>query len=90
MVRFIWDRDKELINIIKHGVDFKTAQIAFQDPKRKIYTDWKHAFQEERYICVAEVEGRILTVRFTHREGKIRIFGAGFWRKGKVYYEKED
>lgn len=29
-----------------------------------------------------------MTVRFTYRERRIRIFGAGYWRKGKRIYEK--
>lgn len=29
-----------------------------------------------------------MTVRFTYREGRIRIFGAGYWRKGKSVYEQ--
>ena len=32
----------------------------------------------------------IMTVRFTYREGVIRIFGAGYWRKGKRIYEQEN
>ena len=32
----------------------------------------------------------MLTVRFTYRTSKIRIIGAGFWRKGKNIYEKEN
>jgi hypothetical protein len=39
---------------------------------------------------VGKVNNRIITVRFTYREGKIRIIGAGYWRKGKKYYEKKD
>jgi hypothetical protein len=31
-----------------------------------------------------------LTVRFTYRRGLIRIFGAGYWRKGKQIYEREN
>ena len=87
---FAWDEEKELINIKKHGIDFLTAAKAFKDPKRKIYIDSKHTKDEERYFCIGEVEGKILTVRFTYREGKIRIYGAGLWRKGKWYYEKEN
>ena len=30
------------------------------------------------------VSGEIMTVRFTCRENKIRIIGAGYWRKGKL------
>lgn len=33
--------------------------------------------------------GGILTVRFTYREGVIRIIGAGYWQKGKVTYDQE-
>ena len=32
----------------------------------------------------------ILTVRFTYRDDVIRIFGAGYWRKGKQIYEREN
>jgi hypothetical protein len=31
-----------------------------------------------------------LTVRFTYRQGVIRIFGAGYWRRGKQLYEREN
>ena len=41
-------------------------------------------------FCFGEVEGGILTVRFTYRGGVIRIFGAGYWRKGKAIYEREN
>ncbi len=87
---FVWDSGKELANIQKHGVDFKTACRAFKDAERKIYIDSKHSKSEERLFCIGKVEGQILTVRFTYREGKIRIFGAGYWRRGKDYYEKEN
>jgi uncharacterized DUF497 family protein len=87
---FVWDQEKELSNIHKHRVDFTTAALAFKDEKRKIYIDSKHAEREERYFCIGKVEGKILTVRFTYRAGKIRIFGAGYWREGEQYYEKKD
>jgi len=85
---FIWDAKKEFINIQKHGVDFLTAAKAFQDPKRKIFTDSKHSQQEPRYFCIGKVDTKILTVRFTYRANTIRIIGAGYWRKGAYYYEK--
>jgi len=55
---FIWSRDKELINIHKHGVDFVTASHAFKDSKRKIYIDSKHAKEEDRLFCIGKVEAR--------------------------------
>ena len=86
---FVWGIEKELTNIKKHGVDFYAAAKTFRDPKRKIYIDSKHSEKEERYFCIGESGGRILTVRFTYRSGIIRIFGAGYWRKGARYYEKD-
>lgn len=87
---FVWDEEKESANIRKHKVDFITASKAFKDAKRKIYIDSKHAEKEERFFCIGKVGNKILTVRFTYREGKIRIFGAGYWGKGRDYYEKKD
>lgn len=86
---FIWDYGKEIANIKKHGVDFITAAKAFKDTRRKIYIDSKHSKREERFFCIGKVEDKVLTVRFTYCGGKIRIFGAGYWRKGKHYYEKK-
>lgn len=86
---FVWDTDKEKDNIEKHGVDFTTAIKAFLDVKRRVYKDSKHSIQEERFFCVGTVGDRIITVRFTERNKQIRIFGAGYWRKGRIYYEKE-
>ena len=84
---FVWDARKETANIRKHGIDFETAAHAFKDPARKIYADEKHGASEERLFCIGQVEGKILTVRFTHRDGLIRIYGAGYWRNGRRYYE---
>ena len=46
--------------------------------------------REKRYYCFGEVEGGVLTVRFTYRDKIIRIFGAGYWRKGKRIYDREN
>ena len=89
MLQFEWDRDKELINIEKHGVDFDTAIKAFSDPNCRIVEDSRHSEYEERHFCVGRVGNRILTVRFMYRESKIRIFGAGYWRGGNALYEKK-
>jgi uncharacterized DUF497 family protein len=44
--------------------------------------------EEERPYAIGKVERGIIMVRFTYRDNKIRIFGAGFWRKGRREYEK--
>ena len=86
---FDWDSQKDLANQTKHGVSFEFAQLAFLDPKRVILADEKHREVEQRFYCIGKVGEGILTVRFTYRENVIRIFGAGYWRKGKQIYEKQ-
>jgi len=87
---FVWNEEKERINIEKHNIDFKTAAKAFGDKKRIIIKDEKHSSTEERLFCIGKVNSKIITVRFTYRNGKIRIFGAGFWRKGGALYAKKN
>ena len=87
---FEWDADKDRENREKHGVSFGLAQHAFADPLRVIAQDVTHSQQEVRFFCFGRVGEGILTVRFTYREGIIRIFGAGYWRKGKRIYEQEN
>jgi uncharacterized DUF497 family protein len=88
--RFEWDPDKDSINRKKHGVPFHRAQYAFADPRRVLAKDLSHSQSEDRFYCFGEVDGGILTVRFTYRASVIRIIGAGYWRKGKVIYEREN
>lgn len=90
MTGFTWDPRREWVNVYKHGVDFVTASKAFLDPQRKIFEDARHGEKEQRFYCIGKVDGKILTVRFVYRERAIRIFGAGYWRKGRAIYEKEE
>ena len=88
--QFEWDDSKDAANREKHGVSFALAQYAFADPRRLILEDMAHSQDEKRYYCLGEVAEGILTVRFTYRNGVIRVFGAGYWRKGKRVYEDEN
>lgn len=87
---FEWDEKKDAENLRKHDVAFDLAQEAFFDPCRVIGRDLKHSDEEERFYCIGKAGGGIMTVRFTMRGKRIRIIGAGYWRKGKAIYEKEN
>ncbi len=87
---FEWDAEKDQANQIKHGVSFSAAQYAFADQRRVIAKDEAHSESEERFYCFGQVDENILTVRFTYRSTVIRIIGAGYWRKGKAIYEREN
>jgi uncharacterized DUF497 family protein len=90
MASFEWDERKNRANQEKHGVSFEEAQRAFLDARRVIAEDLSHGASERRYFCFGRVGQGIMTVRFTWRAGRIRIFGAGYWRKGRKVYEEQN
>lgn len=90
IVTFEWDENKNTLNQKKHNISFELAQYAFLDSKRVIAKDVDHSRKEERFYCFGKIKENIVTVRFTYRNNKIRIIGAGYWRMGKEIYEKEN
>ena len=88
---FEWDFVKEMENITKHGVSFHEARKAFNDPNRIILKDIDHSTRDEtRYYCIGKVSDKVCTVRFTNRDNKTRIFGAGYWGKERKIYEQKN
>jgi hypothetical protein len=90
-MEFEWDEGKNTLNIAKHGLSFYEAQDAFFDKQRIILNDATHSSVEKRYFCIGKTSrGGIVTARFTIRIGHIRIIGAGYWRRGKKIYERQN
>jgi uncharacterized protein len=87
---FEWDERKDQTNLEKHGVSFIVAQAVFLDPRCVIAVDEDHSRDEPRYYCFGRVGDGVLTVRFAYREDRIRIIGAGYWRKGRALYEEKN
>ena len=85
---FCWSAAKERVNVLRHGLSFREAVAVFADAYRIVAKDDKHSLKEERLFCIGRVNGRVATVRFTYRGKLVRIFGAGFWRKGRKLYEE--
>lgn len=86
---FEWDLKKDLKNALKHGVAFENAREVFRDPQVIHLEDPRHSKQEKRFYAVGKVlSGDIVTVRYTFRDGNIRIIGAARWRKWRKYYEQ--
>jgi uncharacterized protein len=87
-VEFEWDDAKARENRAKHGVSFDLARAVFDDARVVLAGDLEHSAAERRYFAFGMVEGGVRTVRFTIRGDKVRIIGAGYWRKGKAFYEE--
>jgi uncharacterized protein len=67
-VRFEWDSHKNRRNLLKHGIRFETATLAFDDPhsltKRDLFFH-----DEDRWITIGAIgPGSLLFIVHTWRE----------------------
>ena len=47
-LKFEWDEDKNQLNLKKHGIDFETAMLVFNDLQRIEIYDTEHSIYEDR------------------------------------------
>ena len=89
-MKFEWDDHKEQINIQKHGIDFSTAALAFNDIYRIETYDSLHSDIEDRYITIGQINSitLIVMVVYTERTDVIRIISARLatTREKEAYY----
>jgi len=81
MIRFEWDKNKNEINIKKHGISFSEATSVFYDPD--------HSDDEERFIIMGiSAKANLLTVCHCYRDKDkvIRLISA---RKATKTEEKD-
>lgn len=68
-MKFEWDKNKEAINIQKHGITFEQASYIFSDPFALSKWDGKHSEDEDRWILLGKsLNDTILVVVHTYRE----------------------
>jgi uncharacterized protein len=87
---FECDPEKEKRIFAKHGVDFSTVPVAFNDPNRVLRSNRGRSSSEPRFQCIGYDGRKILTFTFTLRAGAVRVINAGYWRKGKTLYESKN
>ena len=76
-MRFDWDPDKATDNLGRHRVSFEEAATVFRDPLSRTFPDPEHSEGEDRYLDISHSErGRLLIVRYTERQGRVRIISA--------------
>ena len=76
-MRFVWDDQKALSNLSKHGVTFEKASTVFRDPLSATGADPDHSLDEQRWITFGVSDaGRLLVVAQADRDDCIRIISA--------------
>jgi len=61
MIRFEWDTQKNATNRKKHGIDFETATLIFDDPFCVTFIE-RESGGEERWHAIGSLEGIIIIV----------------------------
>ncbi len=59
-MKFEWDEDKNHLNFEKHGIDFETAMLVFNDLQRIEIYDIEHSVSEDRYNTIGMVHDVLL------------------------------
>ena len=89
---FEWNEDKNKVNQRKHGIDFDTAKLVFNDPLQISIQD-RHKQGEERWQTMGNVEGVMIllvahTIADTKDDETIRIISARkATKRERKYYE---
>ena len=71
---FEWDDAKAAANLRKHGYTFLFAAAAMADPDATERQDPNP--YEDRWVKVCQLNGRLVAVSYTERNGRIRIISA--------------
>ncbi len=85
----IWDENKRLGNLAKHGVDFCDLEGLDWD-EALIFEDRRRDYGEVRVIAIAPLGARLHVVVFVERGGERRIISARRANSREVeFYETE-
>jgi uncharacterized protein len=85
---FEWDPNKSQVNLEKHGLDFQSAKILWEDPDR-IEIIAPHPL-ENRVILIGKIRSQLWTAIYTLRKDVVRIISVRRSRnKEKELYEEE-
>lgn len=79
--QFEWDAAKNAANVAKHRLAFADAAECFRHPML-VAEDSRVDYGERRMVGVGTMDGVVIVVVFTERDGKIRIISA---RKANRY-----
>jgi len=86
---FEWDENKSNSNKTKHGIDFSTAQLMWDDANR-VEIEAPYPL-ERRGILISKIGKNLWTAIFTRRDNAIRIISVRRARKREAdLYDKKE
>ncbi|MCQ2787206.1 MAG: BrnT family toxin [Bacilli bacterium] len=79
MLKFDWDKNKNKLNIKKHGISFEEASTVFYDDNAILIPDPEHSIDEDRFVLLGiSKKVNVLVVVHCYRQNDeiIRIISA--------------
>ncbi len=67
-----WDEAKRKLNLKKHGIDFRDADGIFDGPTVTA-EDTRSAFGEQRLVTLGVLNGVVVSMTYTERNGDMRV-----------------
>ncbi|MBS9779056.1 MAG: BrnT family toxin [Moraxellaceae bacterium] len=71
-MNFIWDENKRLMNIKKHGLDFKDVEQVFHNPLI-LFEDDRFDYGEQRMVAIGLLSVTVVVVVHVEADETIRI-----------------
>jgi len=81
-MEFEFDSRKSKANKIKHGIDFRKAQLLWEDPDRIEIP--ARTEDEPRVLVIGEIWGKHWSAIITYRGEKIRLISVRRFRKKEI------
>jgi uncharacterized DUF497 family protein len=75
-LKFEWDEEKNAVNVVKHGISFETAKMAFFDPLYIDLSDEPGGGEEDRWKVFGLYGRVLLVIRCVEKGGRIHIISA--------------
>lgn len=88
MIEYEWDEDKRLSNLERHGLDFRSAYLVYEN-QGKLTLKSRYS-DEPRFVDIAEVEGRTVVLVYTLRSEAVRCISFRYAkRKERRIYDEQ-
>jgi uncharacterized DUF497 family protein len=72
VIQFVWNEEKRLANLLKHGLDFADAEKVFNNPL-VVFEDSRAAYGEQRMIAMGMLQALIVVIVHVDENDIIRI-----------------
>lgn len=87
-MRFVWDENKRLANLKKHGIDFIDCELAFGGRTVTMEDAGGH-YGEQRFVTLGVIDERVVVVVHTEADDVIRVISIrkATKREQALYFE---